>query len=261
MGDTLIAASGSRIGFRPMLTHDQAMSARVIPRMTGWFRPALAWLVLAACAVALEIPAQPLTELASDDFRTRENAQAKILKWGREHVPQSMDLLFEHSFQADDPEVRERCLAVLRSLVDDEYQKDGEGFIGIRMLDEVAMIPGDPRRRSVIRVTMVMPDSPALKAGLKVNDLIAGIGDVVWHENSALMPFSEEVRKFKPGSEIKLSVLRDGKLVIVPVVLTRRPLMADNPFLGERQAELEAAEAAAREAYFRRWLERKKAAK
>ena len=51
---------------------------------------------------------------------------------------------------ADDPEVRERCLAILRDLVNDEYLKDGEGYIGIRMQDEMATaVPGDVKPRGV----------------------------------------------------------------------------------------------------------------
>jgi S1-C subfamily serine protease len=158
-----------------------------------------------------------------------------------------------------DPEVRERCLAVLHELVNDEYLKEGEGFLGIRMQDEKALIPGEQAARSVLRVTQVLPDSAAQQAGLQPNDLIAGLDDKIWHDEAALVPFMNHVRQFKPGNRVTLRVLRNGKMIDLPVTLGRRPLLADNPFLDQRQGDIEAAERAAKEAYFRRWLERRKA--
>ena len=218
-------------------------------------------LLLMACLQslsALEIPAGPLAALESDEFQIREKAQAELLVWSRERPQVAMDALFRKSRSAEDPEVRERCLELLRELVNDEYLKEGEGFIGIRMLDEMANVPGDPEPRIAIRVTLVMPDSAAQKAGLKINDLIIGIDEKIWRVGSALGPFSDSIRQRKPGTRVALRVLRDKELMDVNVVLGRRPLIADNPFLDERQADIQAAEKAAKEAYFRRWLERRK---
>lgn len=170
-----------------------------------------------------------------------------------------MDALFRVSRSHVDPEVRERCLAVLHELVNDEYLKEGEGFLGIRMQDEKALVPGEQAARSVLRVTQVLPDSAAQQAGVQPNDLIAGLDDKVWHDEAALMPFMNHVRQFKPGNRVTLRILRNGKMMDLPVKLGRRPLAADNPFLQQRQEDLEAAERAAKEAYFRRWLERRKA--
>ena len=180
---------------------------------------------------------------------------------GAQQPEAAMDELFRHSRVADDPEVRERCLAVLRELVNDEYLKDGEGYIGIRMLDEIANVPGDPKPRGVIRVIQVVPDSAAQQAGLQLNDLIAGVGDQIWHEGAVSPLFSEKIRQLKPNTKIMLKVLRDGNLMDIEVKLGRRPLIADTLFLDERQVDLEAAERAAKDAYFRRWLERKKSRK
>jgi hypothetical protein len=55
-----------------------------------------------------------------------------------------------------------------------------------------------------------------------------------------------------------LKVLRNDRLMDIEVTLGRRPLIADNPFLQQRPADLEAAEKAAKAAYFRRWLEQQK---
>ncbi len=209
-------------------------------------------------ARCLEIPANALEGLRAEEFRTRELAQTRLLAWARERPQAAMDELFRVSRTADDPEVRERCLAVLRELVNDEYLKEGEGYIGIRMQDEVANVPGDLKPRNVIRVVQVVADSAAHEAGVQLNDLIAGLDDKVWHGEAASLPFSNRIRQFKPGNRVTLRILRNGELIDLTVKLGRRPLIADNPFLDERQQDLAAAERAARDAYFRRWLERRK---
>lgn len=215
---------------------------------------------LCATVHAAEIPAGQLALLESENFRTREQAQQSILEWARETPQAAIESLYCQVVDSDEPEVRERCLAVLRELIGDEYSRDGEGFIGIRMQDEQAQVPGDATPRAVVRVSLVMPKSPAEKAGLKNNDLIVAVEDKIWRVLPVIMPFSDEIKKHKPGSRILLTILRDGKLIEVPVILARRPLEADNPFLG-RLLDIEAAEEAAREAFFQRWLKDRRAHK
>lgn len=215
----------------------------------------------ATAAWSLEIPAEPLDKLKAEDFRTREKAEAELVDWARKQPAPAMDALFSVSRTAPDPEVRERCLSVLRVLVSDEYLKEGEGYIGIRMLDEITNVPGDPKPRGGIRVIQVVEDSAADVAGLQLNDLVVGLNDLIWHEGPVSLPFGEKIRQFKPNAEVTLKVIRDGKLIEVVVKLGRRPPFADNPFLTEREEDIQAAEKAAKEGYFQRWLERKKAEK
>ncbi|MEN9975059.1 MAG: hypothetical protein RLZZ282_1065 [Verrucomicrobiota bacterium] len=213
---------------------------------------------------AIELPTGPLAAFKSEVFRTRESAQAEMLGWARQHPAEAMEALFEHARGADDPEVRERCLEVLRGLVNDEYLRDGEGFIGIQMLDDMAIIPGDPKPRKVIRVIQLVPNSAAQRAGLQVNDLIAGSGEQLWPPDlvgPVYLSFREKIRQLKPQSKIHLKVMRDGKLMDLEVTLGRRPAMADNPTLDGQSVDPDAAERSAKEAYFRRWLDRKTSGK
>jgi hypothetical protein len=232
---------------------------RSIAFMVAWLSAFLIWWMPAMRTWGLDLPVGPLSALQSDEFRIRETAQTEILAWARQRPEHAMDLLFRVSRTHEDPEVRQRCLAVLRELVIDDYLKEGEGFLGVRMQDEKALVQGEAKPRSVIRVIQVVADSAAQQAGVKLNDLIAGLDDKVWHDEAALLPFMNHVRQLKPGHRVKLKILRDGEMIDLEVKLGRRPLGADNPFLDPRQADLEAAEKAAKEAYFRRWLERRKA--
>ena len=207
---------------------------------------------------AAELPAGPLANLRSEEFRKRESAQAELLAWARQQPEGVMDELLRHSREEEEPEVRERCLAVLKELVNDEYRKDGEGFIGIQMLDELANVPGDPKPRGAVRIIIVVPDSAAQQAGLQPNDLIVGMGDQVWHELGASLDFRERIRQLKPNTRITLKILRNGNPMDIEVKLGRRPFAADMLFFDERQFDAEAAERTAKDAYFRRWLERHK---
>ena len=204
-------------------------------------------------ADAVELPAKALAGLASQQFRDREIAQVELLAWARLTAP-AMDELLRQSRLAVDPEVRERCLSILRILVTDGYLKEGEGYLGIMLKDDVSDIPGEPRTRGVIRVLMVQPDSPAEHAGIRVNDLIAGVNDEIWQE----FTFRANIRKMKPRTEVDLKILRDGRWVNVKVTLVRRPVYADNSFFPGQTYNLEAAERAAKEAYFRHWLSLRK---
>ncbi len=170
------------------------------------------------------------------------------------------DHLFRQSQTAADPEVRARCLAVLKELVTDDYFKEGEGYIGIRMQDEFANFPGEAKQRAVIRVTQVVPDSAAEKAGVALNDLIGELDGKVWHEQPMSLSFGDKIRQQKPGTKVRIKVLRDGKAVDLAVILGRRPLIADTPFFSDEEVDMEAMERTAKDAFFRRWLDRKKSA-
>ncbi len=203
------------------------------------------------------IPAKLLSELGSPEFRGRESAQASLLRWSRERPERAMITLLEQSRQASDPEIRERCLQILRELVNDEYLKDGEGFIGISMRDETAHIRNEPKLRNVIRVSQIVKGSPAQQAGLELNDMIIGLNGEIWTGKPAAELFSTEIKGKKPGSKVTLQISRNQKLSDVEVVLGKRPVNANFMMMGDFDLNMNAGENEAREAYFREWLRKR----
>lgn len=231
------------------------MDAKLTLQMIDFPLKCFCMLALALTPVAaLELPEEALSGLGSRLFREREAAQVELLDWARAQLGPAMDELLRQSRMADDPEVRERCLSVLRALVADEYLKEGEGYIGIAMKDEISDVPGESKPQEVIRVTLVQPDSPGARAGIHQNDLIVGLNGNVWHE----ILFRENVRMMKPNMKVDLKILRDGGLLDLKVTLGRRPLSADVLFFNGQTFDPEAMERAAKEAYFRRWLSLRK---
>ena len=223
--------------------------------------PAIRWSfllvvgLLSTASWALEIPPGPYANLKSEDFKTREAAQEELLKWARERSELAIEEFFLRSRNADDPEVRERCLAVLRELV---IEANGEGYIGIRMQDEFATVPDDARARGVIRVTEIKPDSGAQEAGIQLNDLIVSLNGKVWHQEPSSVAFGELIRKMKPGQKAKLKVLRADKLMDVEVKLGRRPFYADTPYFFDLDVDLDSLEESLKQSFFKQWLDRKK---
>lgn len=209
---------------------------------------------------AVELPQVPLSTLKSLRFKEREKAQEDLLKWGRERPEQAKEEFFAQGQTAEDPEVRERCLEILRELVMDEYAKEGEGFIGIAMRDDQKLLPGDPLVRSVIFVTLVQDGSPARRAGLQVNDIIVGLNGQGWHNIEASPGFREEILGTKPGTRVELQVIRNEIMLDVEVTLVRKPNLGgqNNLFFNPGVEEVEAIEKAAKEAYFRRWLKQRR---
>jgi S1-C subfamily serine protease len=67
----------------------------------------------------------------------------------------------------------------------------------------------------------VMPDSPAMRAGLQEGDIITKIGDVSLDEEHN---FINALFNYQPGEEVTLTVFRGSGLIEVQVTLgeTRR---------------------------------------
>ncbi len=212
-------------------------------------------------AFGAELPAKAFSNLGSHQFREREAAQLELLQWARANPEPAMTELLKESYGANDPEVRERCLNVLRDLVMDEYLNEGKGYIGIGLREEIANVPGDPKPRSVIRVTNVQPGSPGERAGLKFNDLVVGLEREIWYETNARPLFQQKIMDTKPNTEVVLKVLRNDEPIDITVKLIRRPVIADTLPFNAPNVDPEGPERAAKEAYFRLWLSERKSRK
>lgn len=200
-----------------------------------------------------------MRRLGAEEFRVRETAETELLAWSRQRPGPAMTELLDESRENTNPEVRERCLAILKELVHDEYLRDGVGYVGIWMRDDTMLVPGDQERRKVIFVLRVMPDSAAEKAGIGAGDIIAGADGEKWRDGEATKQFRSMIQGKKPRTKVMLSVLRDRELENVEIVLGRLPQEAEAAF---RRGDPELAEAAAkkaREEHFEAWLKRHEA--
>lgn len=227
-------------------------------------------MVLPAAALGQEARIRAWVEgLASENFRERVEAQEKLLEWGRSSPARAMDLLFAEQDAATDAEARIRLREALRELVVADHQNNhGEGYVGVRMAEVPAVVPGVKIPRTGIQVVFVEPGSPGDRAGLVVGDVIVSFEHLRWTGQGAVDAFTNAVRRCKPRETVKLGVLRDGELKEVPVTLGIRRLgLSEKGDLlwpnGMHPAlpDTGAAEDKAKEEIFRAWMERKRAAK
>ena len=65
----------------------------------------------------------------------------------------------------------------------------------------------------------VTEGSPASEAGLRKGDILVGIGDA---DVGTLQAFTDVLRAHRPGDEVLLRFIRDGRALEAPVVLGDR---------------------------------------
>jgi S1-C subfamily serine protease len=103
-----------------------------------------------------------------------------------------------------------------------ELIKNGKvvrGFIGIQyqqLTTRQAAQLGLPTGTTGIIVTQVVPGSPADRAGIRPNDIITKVNDQAL---DAEHPLPSVMVKFRPGDNVKLTLIRDGKVQTLDVML------------------------------------------
>lgn len=240
-------------------------------RMIGIAALASVTLSLAAIGAAAEkLPTDLVERLNHVDYQQRVAAQAALLKWAMERPEKARESLHKMMLESPHPEQRLRSLDILRDLHAATYGKNGKGFIGITMGEVEAEVPGRPGLQPAIRVSVILRGHAAQKAGMQVGDCIVSLNGK-WLERAeggqaqefigpgmtpTLDAFRAKVSDMKPGTVVKLGVLRQGKIEQLDVTLGRRPIAADNGTFSMNPEFAEQAEKAAMEEDFRRWMEK-----
>ncbi len=208
---------------------------------------------LALFASGEEVPKQLLDGLSSEQYKQREENQVELEKWVTNKGPTAISAIYEVYTKSDDPEVRSRCLRVLRTQSDKEYLNEGQGYLGVQLWEEILELPGDDKPRVCARVTYIMPGSQAELAGIKVGDVLTSLDGKKWYERGAMNELIQTISSHKPLRKVIFQVKRVGEaeLIDVPVILGKRPI-ADLRMMGIdnfKQLEKEA-----RDEHFKAWL-------
>lgn len=197
-----------------------------------------------------------LERLADDEFKERMAAQGELREWSRQRAEQGIRVFYGLYRTHEDPEVRLRCRELLKELVVSTIlSKQGEGYIGVRMMDQALALPGKPVRNAV-RITEVMPGTPAQRAKLQAGDLVTGIDDLEFGQRIATEAFGDYVRNKKPEETVTLHLLREGKPMDQKVGLMKRPPEADRLFFQLGEQYVPPDQAAVEEREFREWLKK-----
>jgi S1-C subfamily serine protease len=118
----------------------------------------------------------------------------------------------------------------------DEIKSKGEfkrSYIGIKGVSVADYLKAYPDAKlgteKGVYVVQIYTGSPALKAGLKEGDIIVGLED---KKVDTMTQLISDLFSYRPGDEVKLSVLRDGRTSTFNVKLTT---MDESPNLPENQ--------------------------
>jgi predicted metalloprotease with PDZ domain len=216
-------------------------------------------LLLAVFSFAEQVPKHLLDGLSSEQFKIRETSETELQKWTNEKGLAGIKAICKVQQESNDPEVRFRCLRVLRSQSDQDYLKDGEGYLGVQLWEEMLDVPGDKKPRACVRITFVIPGSQAEKAGMKVGDVITSMDGTKWYERGALEQLIQTVASYNPLKKVVFEIKRPGEdeLIEVPVILGKRPVKDLSMMY---YSDLDKLEKDARDKHFEEWLEKQKAA-
>ena len=69
-----------------------------------------------------------------------------------------------------------------------------------------------------VRVDGVSDNRPAIKAGIKQGDIITQLGD---NKINGMQSYMDALGKFSPGDKTKVTVTRDGKVMVLPIELNK----------------------------------------
>ena len=99
----------------------------------------------------------------------------------------------------------------LRAAADGELVADG--FLGVSLGDRLDGGSG-------ALITEVVAESPAAEAGLEVGDVIVAVDDVAITGRDGLIA---TIRRYSPGDEVAVSVMRGGQSLVLKATLVERP--------------------------------------
>jgi S1-C subfamily serine protease len=69
-------------------------------------------------------------------------------------------------------------------------------------------------------VAEVMDNTPASQAGIRIGDIITAVNKIAVTPNAALDSLVDD---YQSGSQITLTILRDGQTLDLPVILSQLP--------------------------------------
>jgi hypothetical protein len=162
--------------------------------------------------------------LGSPDYKQRETATTALIEIG---APAFAKLRTAYE-QADDLEARLRIEQVVRTAYLNRYVFDRNGFLGISLAPYEPKDVKGPRRTDIesgVRVTQIIANTGAAKAGLRADDVITAMNGtpVPGTGGESTARFSESIRQTPPGTKVRLTVFRDGNMVTLDATIGRCP--------------------------------------
>lgn len=168
-------------------------------------------------------------KLGDESFATREAAQAALRGMFADNLHEMMDFCFELFRDTPDPEIRMRCRDLMvEHITGIDVTTEGRGFVGI-LLNLHAFF--DPKGELVmgVRVQELVPGAPGAAAGMRPADLIVKIDDLDVGTRNGDRMFQDYVAAKRPGTKVRMKIMRGNDPVDIELALGRRPEMGPTP--------------------------------
>ncbi len=169
-----------------------------------------------------------VNQLKSTNRAERKAAVTQLQEWVEKEPAAAKKILLMQLAQSTEPEIRERCLQLLKPIAVREFGNFGEGYMGISMGEATpTQVPGEAEPRCGLVISSITKDSPAQKAALQQGDVIIGLNQHQWKDPQSILDqrsgLSAKIRAVGAGKQAKVEVWRKEQLIQVEVLLTRRP--------------------------------------
>lgn len=169
-----------------------------------------------------------IEDLTSPEYQVREEATDRLLELGNAPLPQLRDA-YVHS---DDLEQLLRIEQIVHNAYLDHRVYQRNGYLGVayaqNFFPDANTFPDNPLPEGAtgILVTQVQPSTAAQRAGLRDNDIIIELDDLPLDElaqGPVDRNFASAITDRGPGSPIRLTVVRAGRVIRLEAVLQSRP--------------------------------------
>ena len=164
-----------------------------------------------------------LAKLSHTSYRVREAAMPELAAYGTNHLQATLRTLHAlYNARDTDPEIKGRGLEIMKGLVFSEIYNRPKGFLGINLMRSVVELP-DKRVGATILVSSTLREGMAQKHGLATGDHIIALDDMAIGKNTSNAHFISYVQSKRPGTKIKLIVLRELKQIELTIPLGQTP--------------------------------------
>jgi hypothetical protein len=194
-----------------------------------------------ASDIQLQGPIKPLVDaLHSTQFSKREEATRSLLRLGTERLDEVSAALEKET----DAEAAGRLTQAAMHLFLKRFTslEGPSSLLGIRFTPELVRL--DPKKEEDLRMTVAVaelkPGYPAAQE-LRVGDRVLGIDGKLFAVDMGTDDFRENIVRRRPGSIVRLTVVREGRQVDVDVQLAALPgvgVSAIDTAIAQREAAL-----------------------